>query len=51
MGDNRDKSQDSRVWGPVPLERVKGKAVFIWWSSRPSLAGGVQWQRMGQIVH
>jgi signal peptidase I len=51
MGDNRDKSQDSRVWGPVPLERVKGKAMFIWWSSRPSLAGGVQWHRMGQIVH
>jgi signal peptidase I len=51
MGDNRDKSQDSRVWGPVPLERVKGKAMFIWWSSRPTVAGGVQWHRMGQIVH
>ncbi len=51
MGDNRDKSQDSRVWGPVPLERIKGKAMFIWWSAQPRVAGGIQWHRMGKIVH
>lgn len=28
MGDNRDNSSDSRVWGALPLERVRGKATF-----------------------
>ena len=32
IGDNRDNSTDSRVWGPVPLEYVRGKAVFVIWS-------------------
>jgi len=32
MGDNRDNSSDSRSWGLVPLDHVKGRAMFIWWS-------------------
>ncbi|NPV27584.1 MAG: signal peptidase I [Firmicutes bacterium] len=28
LGDNRDSSFDSRAWGMVPLENVKGRAVF-----------------------
>lgn len=32
MGDNRDDSEDSRFWGPLPAEHVKGKAVVIYWS-------------------
>jgi signal peptidase I len=32
VGDNRDNSTDSRVWNHVPLEYVRGKALFVIWS-------------------
>ncbi len=32
MGDNRDRSSDSRVWGFVPIENIKGQAFMIYWS-------------------
>jgi signal peptidase I len=35
MGDNRDNSHDSRFWGALPRELVKGKAMFIYWSWDP----------------
>jgi signal peptidase I len=50
MGDNRDNSNDSRAWGPVPVENIKGKALFIWWSSSDK-SDGPRFERMGQIVH
>ncbi len=32
MGDNRDNSQDSRYWGFLPRDYIKGKALLIYWS-------------------
>ncbi|GMR04337.1 MAG: signal peptidase I [Thermodesulfobacteriota bacterium] len=32
MGDNRERSFDSRFWGPVPISDIKGKAFLIYWS-------------------
>ena len=35
MGDNRDQSNDSRTWGPVPMENIKGQAFLKYWSWDP----------------
>ncbi len=32
MGDNRDNSHDSRFWGTLPRELVKGRALIVYWS-------------------
>ncbi len=36
MGDNRDDSQDSRFWGAVDRQYIRGKAVFVYWSWEPA---------------
>jgi signal peptidase I len=32
MGDNRQNSSDSRYWGFVPRDTVKGRPLFVYWS-------------------
>jgi len=43
MGDNRDRSLDSRYFGAVPIGKLKGKAIFVLWSSGPQ---GIRWNRL-----
>jgi signal peptidase I len=56
MGDNRDNSQDSRYWGFMPQEYIKGKALFVYFSfgEDPGLAGlvgGIRWNRIFHQIH
>ena len=48
MGDNRDNSHDSRFWGTVPFELIKGKAMIIWFSSGEPEA--LRLRRIGQLI-
>jgi signal peptidase I len=35
LGDNRDDSRDSRDWGTVPVELIRGKVLLVYWSVEP----------------
>ncbi|HEY7727808.1 MAG TPA: signal peptidase I [Candidatus Eisenbacteria bacterium] len=50
MGDNRDNSLDSRFWGPLPEDLVKGKAMILYWSWDPE-RGAPRLYRMFHVVH
>jgi signal peptidase I len=46
MGDNRDNSQDSRYWGFVRQDKIKGKAFLIYWSW-DGKTHWLRWWRLG----
>jgi signal peptidase I len=47
LGDHRDHSADSRVYGPVPEASVLGRASWVYWSFGPT---GIRWERLGSPV-
>ena len=58
MGDNRDNSYDSRKWGTVKMNLIKGRALIIWWSrgnSKPwdlvAWVQAIRWRRFFSVVH
>lgn len=54
LGDNRDNSEDSRYWGFVDRERIRGRPWFVYYSFDPSAEEGVPWLnavRWGRIGH
>lgn len=50
MGDNRDNSQDSRVWGFVKFNKILGRALIIYWSWDGN-GRWVRWERIGSLIH
>jgi signal peptidase I len=53
MGDNRDNSEDSRFWGAMPREYVKGKALFLYMSfgQGEGSVANVRWARILRQIH
>lgn len=55
MGDNRDNSQDSRVWEFLPRDNVVGEAMVIYWSwdsdeKLHRILTKVRWERIGNLI-
>ena len=50
MGDNRDKSYDSRFWGFVDNNKIKGNAFLIYWSWEKPFRN-IRWNRIADVIH
>ncbi|OGW25674.1 MAG: signal peptidase I, partial [Nitrospinae bacterium RIFCSPLOWO2_12_FULL_47_7] len=50
MGDNRENSQDSRYWGFLDINNIRGKALLIYWSWN-SDNNWVRFNRVGKVLH
>ena len=52
MGDNRDRSYDSRFWGLVRMNEIEGRALFIYWSwdSDSSSLVPIRWSRFFKVI-
>ncbi len=53
MGDNRDRSYDSRFWGFVDENAVEGRAMIIYWSWDSDESGllPLRWSRFFKVIH
>ena len=51
MGDNRDNSQDSRYWGFLPRDYVKGRALVIYWSYDAGSGNILTSTRWNRLLH
>jgi signal peptidase I len=52
MGDNRDQSLDSRFWGFVRMDKIKGRAFLVYWSwnGQGSWTDVIRWERIGKLI-
>jgi len=51
MGDNRDDSYDSRMWGPLKREKIFGSGSFTWLSVDTAHPPWIRWNRLFKVLN